>query len=440
MLRKTKIIATLGPASQSPEMLKSLVSAGVNIFRLNMSHAPHDWCKQVTEAVRAEAAAQNANVAMLMDLKGPTIRTGDVPTPYELKPGDQVEFLLREANGVLEMKALSLDKERVLCQVLNEGTMGSRRHINLPGVKVNLPPLGRQDYGDLDLAAELGIEWVAMSFVRDASHLLLLRHELSKREMKSQIIAKFEDQQAVMHQTEIIDATDAVMVARGDLGIEVPYEELPIIQRSLVRECIKRNRRVIVATHMLESMGENPVPTRAEVSDVANAVLEQTDAIMLSGETSSGQFPLRCVQVMDRIAKRMEQEIEHSAGGIVEVLDDKQRVVRAAVQLADSFNHASILVFTKRGIMARYTAQFRPRAANIFAFCPDPQITRSLALARGVYSYHLPFSSGDGESAMESGLAMLRSSGHIEPGSTVIIISDVLHTAGNADGIWVRQA
>jgi pyruvate kinase len=355
----------------------------------------------------------------------------------DLKVGDTVLV----DNGVLEMRALSLDKERVICEVLNEGTMGSRRHINLPGVKVNLPPLAQQDYGDLDLAAELEIEWVAMSFVRDAAHLFLLRHELERRGLQStQIIAKFEDQQAVLHSAEIIEKADAVMVARGDLGIEVPYEELPIIQRNLVRECIRRNRRVIVATHMLESMGENPVPTRAEVSDVANAVLEQTDAIMLSGETSSGHFPLRCVQVMDRIALRMEGIIEKSAGYLVDTPDDKQLVVRAAVELADSIPNASILVFTKRGVMARYTSQFRPRSANIFAFSPDERVARSLALARGVYAYHLPFSSGDGEKAVQQGLEMLVSKGLVKSGTTVVTVSDVLHTAGNADGIWVRQA
>ncbi len=466
MLRKTKIIATLGPASHSPEMLRDLLKAGVNVFRLNMSHAPRDWCRTVSRDAREAAAELGVNLALLMDLKGPTIRTGDVPVSYQLKEGDKVEFLLSGTrptlpihttvnypdiwqdlkvgdtvlvdNGVLEMRALELSPERIVCEVLNEGDLGSRRHINLPGVKVNLPPLGTQDYGDLDLAAELQVELVAMSFVRDASHIVLLREEMAKRRLSSQIVAKFEDQQALANRAEIIDATDAVMVARGDLGIEVPYEELPIIQRKLVLECIQRNRRVIVATHMLESMSENPVPTRAEVTDVANAVLEQTDAIMLSGETSSGQFPLRCVQVMDRIARRMEQTVEHSAGERVVSLDYKQQVVRAAVRLADSLPKSHLLVFTRRGVMARYTAQFRPTTAAIFAFCPDPFIARGLALSRGVVGFPLEFSEGDGERAIDAGLAILRGKGLVSVGDQIVVISDVLHTQGNADGIWVR--
>lgn len=465
-MRKTKIIATLGPATESLSMVQSLVKAGVDVFRLNMSHAGHGWCREVAARVREVAAGADRQVALLMDLKGPTIRTGDLETSFNLQPGDLVELRLQEVpatlpysttvnypglhadlsigntvlvdNGVMEMSVVQISPERVILSVINEGKMGSRRHINLPGVRVNLPALGRHDYADLDVARELDVEFVAMSFVRDASHIQTIREELAKRGMAAHIVAKFEDQEALRHQSEIIEATDVVMVARGDLGIEAPLEELPITQRRLVQECLRQGRRVIVATHMLESMCENPVPTRAEVTDVAHAVLEQTDAIMLSGETSTGEYPIRAVEVMARIAQRMEQEIDHSASAHFPLDNDKQRVVRSAVQLADSFPNSRILVFTQRGIMARYAALARPIKCQIFALCPDPFITRTLALCRSVTAFHLPFSPGDGVKAIDQGVALLKARGLLTGDEKLVIISDVLHRGNETDGIWVR--
>lgn len=466
MLRKTKIIATLGPATHSREMIASLVEAGVNVFRLNMSHAPRDWCREVAARVREVALGWSGEVALLMDLRGPTIRTGDLPAAFNLKPGDAVEFRLKDVpaemnfsttvnypglyadlqvgqtvlvdNGVLEMKVISLSPERITVSVINEGPMGSRRHINLPGVRVNLPALGDQDFGDLDLAKDLGVEFVAMSFVRDAAAILTLREELTKRDMRANIVAKFEDQEALRNRTEIVAATDIVMVARGDLGIEAPLEELPVIQRELVDACIRQGKRVIVATHMLESMCENPVPTRAEVTDVANAVLEQTDAIMLSGETSTGNFPVRAVEVMARIARRMEREITNSAGVNMPQDSDKKRVVRSAIMLADSFEKACVLVFTARGKMARYAAMARATRAHVYAFCPDEFISRSLTLCRGVTPIHLPFSPGDGERAIDAGVAWLKARHLLKEDEKLVIISDVLHQGASSDGIWVR--
>lgn len=465
-MRKTKIIATLGPATQSDEMITSLVNAGVNVFRLNMSHAPRDWCREIALRVRGIAAQLGQSVALLMDLKGPTIRTGDLEKSIQLKSGDLLEFRLREVaatqaysttvnypglyadlrvgntvlvdNGVLEMKVVSLSPDRVVVSVINEGSFGSRRHINLPGIRVNLPALGEHDYFDLDLARDLGVEFVAMSFVRNAEHIHVIRQELVKRDLSAHIVAKFEDQEALRHRTEIIKATDIVMVARGDLGIEAPLEELPIIQKRLVQECIRHGKRVIVATHMLESMCENPVPTRAEVTDVAHAVFEQTDAIMLSGETSTGLYPLRSVEVMARIAARMEQEIDASAGVNMPLDSDKKRVVRSAIMLADSFNQSCVVVFTARGKMARYAAMARAVNAHVFAFSPDEYVTRQLALCRGVTAFHLPFTQGDGENAIDAGIAILRERNLLTGREKLVIISDVLHQGETTDGIWVR--
>jgi pyruvate kinase len=262
---------------------------------------------------------------------------------------------------------------------------------------------------------------------------------MQKRSHRAEIIAKFEDQQALQHRDEIIEACDAVMVARGDLGIEAHLEELPIIQRRLVKECVRRGRLVIVATHMLESMIENPVPTRAEVTDVAQAVLEQADAIMLSGETSTGQHPVRCVQMMDRIARRIEQEIDASAAEHQLVRDDKHRVVRAAAALADSFDDASLLVFTQRGVMGRYAAQCRPVSAPIYAFSASAAVCRRLALHRGVLAFPLEFEQGNSTQAIDLALEKLRQSRRVAPGQTLVITSDILHEQGATDAILVRK-
>ncbi|HKI70171.1 MAG TPA: pyruvate kinase, partial [Verrucomicrobiae bacterium] len=314
--RKTKIIATLGPATGSPEMITRLIESGVNVIRLNMSHAQHDWARRVVQDIRAAAAVSERFVGVLMDTQGPAIRTGDLRVPLNLQPGQKFILTVRGEhseeersvdvnyenfvndinvgdvvlidNGAIQMKVLAKDGNKVECEVLTEGKLGSRRHINLPGVKVSLPALTPKDVADVKLGLELGVDFIALSFVREAADVAQLRRLFPTNQPHPFVIAKIEDQLAVKNLEEIIHAADGIMVARGDLGIEVPYEELPIIQRRIVKVCLRVGRPVIVATHMLESMIESPMPTRAEVTDVANAVFEQADAIMLSGETTVG--------------------------------------------------------------------------------------------------------------------------------------------------------
>src|SRR5256885_455714 len=323
-LRKTKIIATIGPATESPEMLARLIGAGVNIFRLNMSHATHDWTRRVTSEIRSAAATSQRFVGIMMDTQGPAIRTGELPVPLDLEPGEKFTLTVRGErseeersvdvnyenfvndinvgdvvlidNGAIQIKVLAKSGKKVDCEVLTEGKLGSRRHINLPGVKVSLPALTAKDIEDVRLGLELGVDFIALSFVREARDLMQLRELFPESKPHPLVIAKIEDQEALRNLDEIIREADAVMVARGDLGIEVPYEELPIIQRRIIKICLRVGRPVIVATHMLESMIESPMPTRAEVTDVANAVFEQADAIMLSGETTVGKYPLKCVE------------------------------------------------------------------------------------------------------------------------------------------------
>jgi pyruvate kinase len=469
MLRKTKIIATLGPATESLEVLEALIRAGVNLFRLNMSHAPPEWCREVTARVRTAAENAETDVAVLMDMRGPTIRTGDLPQSVVLNKGDTVEFTLNDApaahpisttvnypglyldlkkgdtvlvdNGILQMTVLETSEERVICCVITGGILGSRRHINLPGIRVNLPALTQKDFDDVLLAVETCCDWVAMSFVRDASHIYQLRRELRAKGCYARIMAKIEDQQAVAHLDEIIEASDAIMVARGDLGIEVHMEELPHIQRRIVGRCLVRGKPVVVATHMLESMITNPVPTRAEVTDVANAVFEEADAIMLSGETSTGAYPVRCVEVMDKIALRTESsDTTPSMARHAGISNDKQRLVKAAVDLADSIDGASIIVFTQRGVLAGYAAWFRPQRAHIFAFCPDASVTRALHLNRALSPFQLVFDPTNRRDSIARAVGVLKKKRLIREGSSLVIISDVLETESAMDSIVVQRA
>src|SRR4030095_2790268 len=379
-MRRTKIICTLGRATESNDILRQMIQAGADVFRLNMSHATHDWVREIVPRIRSIAKELGTIVGILMDTQGPAIRTGDLPAKLDLKVGDIFEFTVRGEkseevysvgvnydglvddisvgdtvlvdNGVIHMKVLAKTGAKIRCQVLTPGLLGNRRHINLPGVKVNLPPLTEKDIADVAVGAALGVDFVALSFCREASDIDTRRGVLREHHCSERIVAKIEDQLAVRNINDIIRRTDLVMVARGDLGIECPMEDLPIIQRRIVKRCIMYGVPVIVATHMLESMISNPVPTRAEVTDVANAVYEEADAITLSGETTVGKYPLKCVEALVRISKRIEGSggLGFAADAILE--DNRQKTVRSAVLLANNLPNAKIVIFTRRGTMA----------------------------------------------------------------------------------------
>jgi pyruvate kinase len=465
-MRKTKIIATLGPATESPEMLRTLIETGVNCFRLNMSHAPHDWVRAIVPRIRNASRETGKIVGILMDTQGPAIRTGDLPAKLNLKPGDIFEFTVRGEkseeqfsvdvnydgliddigvgdtvlvdNGVIHMKVLEKLGRRLRCEVLTEGVMGSRRHINLPGIKVNLPPLTEKDLADVELGTQLGVDFVALSFCREPGDVGVLRKVLDEHGSTARIIAKIEDQLAVKNIADIIDATDVIMVARGDLGIECPMEELPIIQRRIVKRCLELGKPVIVATHMLESMITNPVPTRAEVTDVANAVFEQADAIMLSGETTTGKYPIHCVKVLDKVASR----IEHAGGlGYAEnaVLEtDREKTVRSAVVLANSLPDTKIVIFTRRGTMAAFVAGQRPLYAPIFAFTPTWELCRKLCLHRAVEPIYMPFEITP-EKTIAAAERYLLEKGIVQRGDHLVIVSDIFAGEDRFDSIQLRR-
>ena len=452
-MRRTKIIATLGPATSSPAALEQLIQLGVNVFRFNMSHAVHEKVRSVAQTIREISARCGTEVALLLDTQGPAIRTGDVPKAYDLQIGDLVSFTVRGQkgtidittevnyphlvedidigrivivdNGLLRMEAIEKRENELICKVLTPGPMGSRRHINLPGVDVKLPPLTEKDYADLQLAFDCNMDYIAMSFVRRASDIELLRQKINEKKSTVRIIAKIEDQLAVQNLEEIIAATDGLMVARGDLGIEVPYEELPIIQRRAVNLCLAAIKPVIVATHLLESMITNPSPTRAEITDIANAVFEHADAIMLSGETTTGKYPMECVEVMGRIASRIEQgKTVGSFVNPVECPSDNKKMLATAVYLANETRAAGICVFTHSGKTAQFIAGLRPQVAPVFAFTPSVKVCRQLSLHFGVAASALAFSNDPNEN-LPLMQAKLLQRNLVKPGDSLVVISDL---------------
>jgi len=464
-MRKTKIIATLGPATDSPEMIGKLIDAGLNIARLNMSHAPHDWLRRVVQDIRAAAKARGVTVGIMMDTQGPAIRTGDLPAALDLQPGQTFTLTVRGEkseelrsvdvnyenfvndikvgdvvlidNGQIHMKVLAKQANKVTCEVLTPGKLGSRRHINLPGVKVSLPALTAKDLADVQVGLELGVDYFALSFVRESRDIQQLRALIENAKGKQLIVAKIEDQEAVKNIESIIQTCDAIMVARGDLGIEVPFEELPIIQRKIVKSCLRIGRPVIVATHMLESMIENPLPTRAEVTDVANAVFEQADAIMLSGETTVGKYPIQCVEVFNRIALRIEKSGGANYHQHADFTSPRQKLVKSAVVMADDLKADAILVFTIHGTMARYTSWMRPHSSPIFAICPNQQVADSLAMNRGVTPYPIQFDTAP-EQTIDRALGLLLKRGILKQGNTVVIIGALINGQQMIDAVQMR--
>jgi pyruvate kinase len=466
-MRKTKIICTLGPATKRTETLRQLIAHGADVFRLNMSHAKPDEAREIVPRIRKLADEFNKAVAILLDTQGPAIRTGDLKKNLRLEAGDILELTVRGAkrkerysvkvnyngfvddvavghtilvdNGLIKLLVLEKGKNRLRCKVLTPALLGSRRHINLPGVRVNLPPLTRKDMADVALGIELNVDFVALSFVRERSDIEELRKILAKKKSNALIVAKIEDQLAVRSIGKMIESADVIMVARGDLGIECPMEDLPIIQRRIVKDCIRFGKPVVVATQMLESMIKNPLPTRAEITDVANAVFEQTDAIMLSGETTIGRYPVECVEVLNRVAMRIERS--GGAGYAKDALlkNARQKTVASAVTLANSIRNSKLIVFTRHGTMARYVSNLRPQRAPVFAFTPSEQVYRQLALSWGSFPVRIDFAE-DPNDTIESAEKFLRERKLALAGDQLVILSDTRAGRALVDCVQLRTA
>ncbi|HYQ28491.1 MAG TPA: pyruvate kinase [Polyangiaceae bacterium] len=463
--RHTKIIATVGPATESEEKLAELITSGVDVLRLNMAHGSGDWAKTLIERVRKVSKAVSRHVAVMMDVKGPEIRTGVVETPIELAVGDQFEFFtdvpspgmrgvsvnypglptdvsigatILVDSGLMRLQVQDLDATHVRCKVLTAGKLGSRRHVNLPGMMVNLPSLTEKDERDLRAGVEAGIDFVALSFVRKSDDILLLRDFLSGLGSKARIIAKIEDQSGVRNMHSIIKVTDAVMVARGDLGIEIDYHTLPLVQTQMVDLCLKEGKPVIIATHLLESMISAPMPTRAEISDISTAVRERADAVMLSGETTTGQYPLECVDVMKNIVASIEPTEKRPFNETIELEQPKSKMLRAATVLARELGESGIVVFTRSGSLAYTLAALRAVGVPIYAFTDDVETFRHLLLPWGVEPFLLPFSD-DPEETVKNALATLKRQDWAEDDTWLVVITNVLAEGRIVDALQLRQ-
>jgi len=465
--RLTKIICTLGPASFSSEMIEQLANAGMNIARLNMSHGDHESHLMSIRRIRSLNRSLNHPIATLLDLKGPEIRTGERRESLQLRVGEiytvtvvpdanteersihidyrdmtshlKVGDRITVDNGLINLEVLEVRQFDLRCRVLDGGKLGSRKHINLPGVRVNLPSITEKDREDIRFGLENDVDFIALSFVRNAEAVLDARKVIDDAGAGQHVklISKIENQEGVENFDQILEVSDGIMVARGDLGVEVDFFELPIIQREITRKCVLAGKPVIVATHLLESMIEAPMPTRAEVSDVANAVYEEADAIMLSGETASGKHPVRCVQVMDKIARRVEKTETIGTHRLRVSENTREELARSACRLADSIDAPAIVVFTRRGILGQLVASFRPRRAIIYAFTNMSTTRRKLWLSRAVVPFKLDFSN-DPEKTIRAAFERLTKRSRVLSGDQVVIVSDVTAGEQRVTSIQVR--
>lgn len=456
-MRKTKIICTIGPATESIEMLEKLANAGMNVARLNMSHGDHFSHTKIIQAIQTINKKLSHPIAILLDTQGPEIRTGDMANDLHLNEGDTISIVARGAedvestsihinyddlindvnvgdmitvdNGLINLEVLS-KKDRVMqVKVIDGGLLKSKRHVNLPGIRVNLPAITDKDRRDIEFGVQQGVDFIALSFVRQAEDIHELRELLGDKADKIKIVAKLEDQEAITNMVEIVAAADGIMVARGDLGVEIPLEVLPRVQRRIIRTCAEMGKRVIVATHMLESMIENPIPTRAEVTDVANAVYEEADSIMLSGETTVGKYPVKCVEILDRISRSTESSRGLRFTDNLKLEDDKQQIAMAAVNLAESISAKAIIVPTRRGRMANRVTNCHPQESIICAFTDDSRTRRQLVMNRNVLSYQIEFSE-DSEKTLATAAAIMIQRNEFSPNDRVVVISDALAGSG----------
>lgn len=455
MKRRAKIIATLGPASGSPERLAALIGAGVDVFRLNFSHGTPLEHSEFIEAVRQAADSAGRPVGILQDLQGPKLRTGPTPgaAPVRLEPGSLVRLtagagattpasieltypplardlkpgarvLLRD--GEIQLTVERIDGEAVMARVTAGGDLGPRAGVHFPGLRLTAEALTDKDRQDLSIGLQCGVDAVALSFVRRAEDVRALRRAMGERaasEIRPWVVAKIEHAEALDNLGEILQEADGVLVARGDLDLEVTAERVPSIQKRIIREANAAGRIVITATQMLESMIHSPRATRAEVSDVANAVFDGSDALMLSGETAIGEYPVEAVQVMDRIILDAERNavLEHRAEAAVD--DDAEATARAARALASDRNVAAVAVFTRSGRTAQLMAKVRP-PVPILAFTPEAATLNRLNLCWGVEPHLVPLV-GSVEAMIEEVEQAIRARGRAEPGQQIVIVASL---------------
>ncbi len=420
-MRKTKIVCTLGPATDDEEILREVIDSGLDVARFNFSHGNHEEQKKRIDMVKKISKEINKPIGLMLDTKGPEVRTGDLKegkvqlekgeetiiTTEEIK-GDADRFSVQYKNlpsdleegsqiliddGLIELIVKEIKGSEIKCKIQNGGELGSRKGVNLPGVKVQLPPLTEKDISDIKFGLKQDIHFIAASFTRKASDVIEIRKLLEEENAEDvKIIPKIENQEAVDNIDEIIEVSDGLMVARGDLGVEIAAEKIPVIQKNLIKKCNENAKPVITATQMLDSMIRNPRPTRAEASDVANAIFDGTDATMLSGETAAGEYPVESVQMMAKIAEQAELSLEsiHNSNSP----EQKPDTVTGAISLAsceasEDLGAEAIITATGSGLTARMVSKYRPMN-RIVAVTPDERVQHFLTLSWGVYPLLVP--------------------------------------------------
>ncbi len=454
-MRKTKIICTIGPASEDVEILTRLIKNGMNVARLNFSHGLHQEHQKRIENIREAARITDHPVAIMLDTKGPEIRTGtlsqgriflqggqefiltnrDVPgderavqisytaLPREVNPGDSILL----SDGLINLQVKECSESDIICQVINGGELGERKGVNVPGVRIQLPFLSEKDRQDINFGIEQRVDIIAASFVRKAEDILEIRRILEEKDTDIFIIAKIESQEGVDNLEDITKVADGVMVARGDLGVEIPVEEVPLVQKAIIEKCAQIGKVVIIATQMLDSMIVNPRPTRAEVSDVANAIFDGADAIMLSGETAAGKYPVEVVETMARIAGRAEEVLPYQ-----ELLRKKR--LQGSLTVTDAISYATcatamnlgasaILTATRSGYTARMVAKYRPQA-KIVASTPHEEVLRKLALVWGVYPVLIKDAEGT-DALLDESINAALEKGCINKGELIVLTAGV---------------
>jgi len=454
MIRKTKIIATIGPATSSKEILKKIISKGVNVCRLNFSHLTHDAAKDIISNIKEINQELHVHTAILADLQGPKIRVGEFKNPINLVKGNEVIFSTKDKkdciyinyqnfakdvnakdkvlldDGKLALKVVSTNKkDTVVLKVVFGGLLQSRKGVNLPNTPISLPCLTKKDKEDLEFVLSEKIEWIGLSFVRKADDVRILKEIIAKRNLHHKVIAKIEKPEAIKNIDEIIDVTDAIMVARGDLGVEVPPQKVPVYQKMIVNKCIIHAKPVVIATQMLESMLESPSATRAEVNDVANSVIDGADAVMLSGETSVGKHPLNAVDTMREIIRDVEAS-EHniSQNKVIRPLINNSRLLSNAIcshacDIAENTKAKAIITVTYSGFNTIKTSSFRPQAF-IYAFTNNHTILNTLSLVWGVQGFYYDRGTTTDQTIRET-KEILKQEKHLKKGDLVVNLASM---------------
>ena len=462
--RRAKIVATLGPASSSENVIRDLVRAGIDVVRLNFSHGIYEEKLALIQLIRKVSRAERKPLCILGDLQGPKIRTSKLKdhVPVLLKAGHRLTITPRDvpgtaalvgttfktlaenveqgsrillSDGLIELRVHQVDGHDVVCEIVNGGTLGENKGINLPGIAVRVPSLTDKDAADLEFALKSGVDAVAVSFVRTAEDVRMVRNRVSALGSETWIIAKLEKPQAIEHLDDILLAADGIMVARGDLGVEMPPEKVPAIQKHIIRRAAEYSKPVITATQMLESMIENPRPTRAEVSDVANAVYDGTDAVMLSGESAVGKYPVEAVAMMARIVTEAEQHMtldsHHQPVSRNVRLSIAETICEATAHAADDLDLRGIALFTESGATARELSKYHP-SAPIFALSPVEVTVNRLNLLWGTTPIRCP-KANTTEAMVDLAEKLLEKGGYVRPREVIAIVAGTRTKSGSTN-------